>query len=127
LWKSSKQIVTKSSTIYAEFVACYEATGQAVWFKKFIPRLRVVNIIKKSLKINCDNEPVVQYSHNNKKSDAAKHINIKYYVVKEKIQDHTISLEHISTKQMLIDLFTKGLPSNVFNEHVVSIGLRENI
>jgi hypothetical protein len=100
LWKSSKQTVTKSSTIYAEFVACYEATGQAVWFKKFIPRLRAVNIIKKSLKINCD---------------------------KEKIQNHTISLEHISTKQMLIDLFTKGLPSNVFNEHVVSMGLRESI
>jgi hypothetical protein len=85
LWKSSKQIVTTSSTIYAEFVACYESTGQAVWFKKFIPRLRVVNNIKKPLKINCDNGLVVQYSHNNKKSDAVKHINIKYYVVKEKI------------------------------------------
>jgi hypothetical protein len=27
-WKSSKQIVTISSTMYAEFVACYEATEQ---------------------------------------------------------------------------------------------------
>ena len=27
-WKSSKQTVTTSSTMYAEFVACYEATGQ---------------------------------------------------------------------------------------------------
>jgi hypothetical protein len=26
-WKSSKQIVTASSMMYAEFVACYEATG----------------------------------------------------------------------------------------------------
>jgi hypothetical protein len=26
-WKSSKQTVTTSSTMYAEFVACYEATG----------------------------------------------------------------------------------------------------
>ena len=26
-WKSSKQTVTISSTMYAEFVACYEATG----------------------------------------------------------------------------------------------------
>jgi hypothetical protein len=29
LWKSSKQTITTSSTIYAKFVACYEATGQA--------------------------------------------------------------------------------------------------
>ena len=27
-WKSSKQSVTASSTMYAEFVACYEASGQ---------------------------------------------------------------------------------------------------
>jgi hypothetical protein len=27
-WKSSKQTITTSSTMYAEFVACYEATGQ---------------------------------------------------------------------------------------------------
>ena len=27
-WKSLKQTVTISSTMYAEFVACYEATGQ---------------------------------------------------------------------------------------------------
>ena len=26
-WKSSKQIITTTSTMYAEFVACYEATG----------------------------------------------------------------------------------------------------
>jgi hypothetical protein len=84
--------------MYAEFVACYEATGQAKWFKKFVPGLRVVDSIKKPLKIYCNNEPVVQYSYNNKKSGAAKHINIKCYVVKEKIQDHTIILKHISTK-----------------------------
>jgi hypothetical protein len=27
LWKSSKQIITTSSTVYAKFVACYEAIG----------------------------------------------------------------------------------------------------
>jgi hypothetical protein len=126
-WKSSKQTITTSSTMYAEFVACYEATGQAEWLKKFVPELRVVDSIEKSLKIYCDNEPAVQYSYNNKKSDAFKHINIKYYVMKEKIQDHTISLEHISTKQMLTDPFIKGLPPNVFKEHVASLSLRESI
>jgi hypothetical protein len=36
-WKSSKQTVTTSSIMYTEFVACYEATGQVNWLKKFIP------------------------------------------------------------------------------------------
>jgi hypothetical protein len=38
-----------------------------------------------SAKLYCDNEPVVLYAHNNKSSNAAKHIDIKYYVVKDKI------------------------------------------
>src|SRR6266540_1775933 len=37
-WKSSKQTLTASSTMQAEFVACYEATGQAVWLKSYNPR-----------------------------------------------------------------------------------------
>ena len=74
-----------------------------------------------------DNESAVFYAHNNKSSGAAKHIDIKFYVVKEKIQDHTVSLEHISTKKMLADPLTKGLPPNVFREHIAGMGLRKSL
>ena len=60
-------------------------------------------------------------------SGAAKHIDIKYYVVKDKIRDHVISLEHISTEKMLVDPLTKGLLPNVFREHIAGMGLRENL
>ena len=126
-WKSSKQSVTASSTMYAEFVACYEASGQVKWLKKFIPSLKVVDSIERPIKMYCDNEPAVFYAHNNKASGAAKHIDIKFYVVKEQIQDHTISLEYISTRRMLADPLTKGLPSNVFREHLAGMGLREGL
>jgi hypothetical protein len=126
-WKSSKQTVTTSSTMYAEFVACYEATGQVNWLKKFIPGLNVVDSIHKPLKLYCDNDPAVQYAHNNRSSGAAKHIDIKYYVVKDKVRDQIISLEHISTEKMLADPLTKGLPPNVFREHVAGMGLRESL
>jgi hypothetical protein len=126
-WKSSKQSVVASSTMYAEFVACYEATGQAQWLKKFVPGLKVVDSIEKPLKLYCDNEPAVFYSHNNKSSGAAKHIDIKYYVVKDKVRDQIISLEHISTVKMLADPLTKGLPPNVFKEHVAGMGLRDSL
>jgi hypothetical protein len=45
-WSSSKQTVMTSSTMYAEFVACYEAVGQAMWLKKFVPGLKVVDSIE---------------------------------------------------------------------------------
>jgi hypothetical protein len=113
--------------MYAEFVACYEAVGQAMWLKKFVPGLRVVDSIERPLKLYCDNEPAVFYAHNNKKIKAAKHINIRFYVVKEKIQNQTISFEHISTKKMIADLITKDLPPSVFREHLVDMGLRESL
>ena len=85
----------------------------------------MVDDIYRPLKLYCDNNSVVQYAHNNKSSGAAKYIDIKYYVVKDKIWDHVISLEHISTEKMLVDPLTKGLPPNVFREHVASMGLRK--
>jgi hypothetical protein len=74
-----------SSMMYVEFVACYEATGQAMWLNKFVPDLKVVDNIERPLKLYCDNELTVLYAHNNKKIKATKHINIRFYVVKEKI------------------------------------------
>ena len=69
-----------------EFVASYEAIGQAMWLKNFIPGLRVVDSISKPLTLYCDNIAAVIYASNNKSSNAAKNIDIKYYVVKDRIQ-----------------------------------------
>jgi hypothetical protein len=44
-WRSSKQELVATSTMYAEFIACYEALGQVMWLKKFIPELRIVDCI----------------------------------------------------------------------------------
>jgi hypothetical protein len=96
----SKGTSVTSSTMHAEFVATYEATWQAMWTKKFVPGLRVVDSIEIPLKIYCDNEPTIFYSYN-KSSGVAKFIDIKCCVVKEKIQDQTIIVEHIRIQQML--------------------------
>jgi hypothetical protein len=126
-WSSSKQTVMTSFTIYVEFVACYEAVRQTMWLKKFMSGLRVVHSIERPLKLYCDNEPAVLYTHNNKKTKAVKHINIMFYVVKEKIQDQTINLKHISTKKMITDLLMNDLPRSVFREHLAGMGLRERL
>ena len=97
------------------------------WLKKFIPGLKVVDYIYKPLKLYCNNNPAVCYTHNNKSSDAAKHIDIKYYVVKDKVRDHIISLEHIRIEKMIADPLTKGLPPSVFREHLAGMGLKKSL
>jgi hypothetical protein len=124
-WKNCKQTARASLTMHAEFVVAYEATGQAIWTKKFIPRLRVVDSIERPLRIYRDNKPSLFFSHNNKSSGVAKYIDIKCHIVKEKIQDQTIEVEHIRTHQMLVDPFTKGLSPSVFSNHAADMRLRE--
>jgi hypothetical protein len=57
-----------------------------MWLKKLVLSLRVVDIIERPLKLYYDNESTVLYAHNNKKIKAVKHINIRFYVVKEKFR-----------------------------------------
>jgi hypothetical protein len=111
--------------MHPEYMACYEATGQAVWLKNFIPGLEVVDSISKPLLLYCNNEPAIFYSNNNKSSAATKHIDIKYYVVKDRVQIQIIDVKHISTTRMIADPLMKGLPPSIFREHVAGMGLLE--
>jgi hypothetical protein len=92
-----------------------------MWLKKFMPGLRVVDSIEIPLKLYCDNESAVLYAHNNKKTKVVKYIDIRFYVMKEKIWDQTISHVHIGTKKMIVDPLINGLPPNVFREHLACI------
>jgi hypothetical protein len=87
----------------------------------------VVYCIDEPLKMYYDNHTAIFYSHNNKSSNATKPIEVKCYVVKQKVYDQTISLEHIRTKDRLADPLTNGLPPNVFKEHVADMGLWERL
>ena len=51
---------------------------------------------------------------------------LKYSIVKEKVQKQRVSIKHISTKIMIADQLTKGLSSKTFNDHVNRMGLDRN-
>ncbi|KAL6334374.1 hypothetical protein AAG906_014775 [Vitis piasezkii] len=102
-----KQTLIASSTMEAEFIACYEASNHGIWLRNFITRLRIVDGIEKPLRINCDNKAAELYSKNNRSSSKSKHIDIKFLVVKERVQSLQVSIEHISTNSMIADPLTK--------------------
>ncbi|WJZ95059.1 hypothetical protein VitviT2T_013854 [Vitis vinifera] len=124
-WKSVKQTLTASSTMEAEYVACYEACCHAMWMRNFISALGVVDSISRPLKLFCDNSVVVTFSKNTRSISRSKHIDVKFYFVKEKVVESLIDIEHMSTKSMLADPLTKGLPIIAFQEHVSQMGLLE--
>ncbi|CAA7054571.1 unnamed protein product [Microthlaspi erraticum] len=122
-WKSGKQSVIATSTMEAEFVACFEATIHALWLRNFISGLQIVDNIEKPLRIYCDNSAAVFFSKNDKYSKGAKHMEIKYLSVKEEVQKRRVSFEHIGTDMMVADPLTKGLPPKAFIGHVERMGI----
>nr|CAN69037.1 hypothetical protein VITISV_026270 [Vitis vinifera] len=125
-WKSEKQSITASSTMEAEFVACFEASSHALWLRNFISGLGVVDSIAKPLRIYCDNTAAVFFSKNGKFSSGSKHMDLKYLVVKERVQKQQVSIENIRTTLMVGDPLTKGLPPKAYLENVMRMGLLSN-
>ena len=122
-WKSAKQSLIASSTMAAEYIACYEASNHGVWLRNFVTGLRIVDGIERPLMLLCDNKSAVLYSNNNRSSTKSKHIDIKFLVVKERIQSGQLSIGHIGTNSMIADPLTKGLPPKVFHEHTAHMGV----
>ena len=73
--------------------------------------------------MHCDNQSAVFFCANDKLSGASKHIDLKYRVVKDRNQDRTIKIEHISTTTNIVDPLTKGLSTSLFQKHVLGMGL----
>lgn len=126
-WRSRKQELTTTSTMMAEYVACYHATSHAILLKNLISGLRVVDSISRPLRLYCDNSAAVNFSNSTSSSGAGLYLDTKYLYVREKVEDKSIVIEYISTHDMLADPLTKGLPPKLFSEHVAGMGLCNNL
>ena len=106
-----------------EFIACYESSNQAIWLRNFIIGLCIVDDIEIPLRINYNNNATKLYSKNNINSSKSKHIDLKFLVVKKRVQCFQMSIEHTSTNFMIADLLNKGVPPKVFHEHMACMGV----
>ncbi|KAI5311941.1 hypothetical protein L3X38_041114 [Prunus dulcis] len=122
-WKSVKQSLTATSTMQAEYIACYEATSQAIWLRNLIRSLRVVESIERPILIWNDNIATVFFTKSNKRSSGNRHLDFKYYMVREKVKSGDIVVEHTDTHSMIADPLNKALLATVFHGHVKSMGL----
>ena len=122
-WRSSKHTIVATSTMETKFIEYYEATTQALWLRNFVGGLKIVDSTVRPIKIFCDNRAVIFFSKNNKSGSRSKHIDIKYFWVRENIKRNEVFIEHISIELMIADPITKGLPIKLFKSHVEHTGL----
>ncbi|GJX77848.1 hypothetical protein Tco_0324659 [Tanacetum coccineum] len=75
----------------------------------------------------CDSKITIAISCNPIQHSRTKHINIRYYFIKEHVEKATIELYFVRTEYQLADLFTKALPKERFEYLVYRTELSDAI
>ncbi|XP_040361834.1 secreted RxLR effector protein 161-like [Rosa chinensis] len=123
-WKTMKQSLISTSTMQAEFIAIYEGVCEGLWIKNFLMHTKILSsIVSDALKIFCDNEAVVFFGKNSKRSNNSKHIDLKFYSVRERVKHCEINVLNINTESQLADPFTKALSVTSFQKHTKNMGI----
>ena len=112
--------VCKRSTLIAqlfteaELYALAEACRELLWIRSFLGEL--------NLSITCDttfqdNTAIINMVNQDGMSERSKHIDVKFNFVKRLVKQKLVVCQHIATKHMVADVFTKDLPDADFGGH----------
>jgi len=107
--RSGKQtLVTKSSTE----VACSDSFSYAIVIKSIPDEL---NVRCDGIVLHQDNQSTIKLIKNNKPtSQRTRHIDTRYFFLRERVDTHLITVEYTPTEQMVADMLTKPLMGDKF-------------
>jgi len=99
------RLVARSST-EAELIALSDATSVILWSKQFL-QYQGYDVIAELLE---DNLPTINMIKNGRSmSDRTRHVDVKYFFVKQYIESGKVVLKHCPTANMVADILTKPL------------------
>jgi hypothetical protein len=111
--KSSKQKLSIKSSTEAELVGASDYPVSTIWLKMFI---EAQGIKLTSNVVEQDNQSTIELEQNGKRSAGkqSSHINIRYFYIKDRLEQDNISVHHCATENMMADFFTKPLQGALF-------------
>nr|GEU51616.1 retrotransposon protein, putative, Ty1-copia subclass [Tanacetum cinerariifolium] len=79
-WKSTKQSIFATSSIYTKYIAAFYASKEAVWIRKFIYGLGVVPTIEEPINMYCDNTGAIAITKDHRVTKGARHFRTKFTI-----------------------------------------------
>ena len=111
-WRSKKQSSVVLSTAEAEYIALASTAQEAVWLRQLTTELG--SGLTEATTIFEDNQAAISMSKNPQYHGRAKHISIKYHFIREQVNNGIVTLKYYLTRDMLVDMLTKGLHRDQF-------------
>ena len=111
---STKQKLNTKSSTEAELVGVDDCMPQILWTRYFLMQ-QGYNVENKLMQ---DNQSAIKLEQNGKASSGkrTRHINIRYFFVKDRIERKELFVEYCPTEDMIADYFTKPLQGALFRK-----------
>jgi hypothetical protein len=107
-WSSKKQTSVALSSTKVEYITRAHATKEAIWLRQLLSELGLDMSSLTALHI--DNQSAITITRNLEFHDRTKYIDVRYYFLRQVVEDKLIKLEYIPTGDQVADALTKGLP-----------------
>jgi hypothetical protein len=120
-WFAKRQTVISRSSAEAEYRAVANGVAGATWLRQLLHELQAPP--SRCTLVYCDNISAVYLSTNPVQHQRTKHVEIDLHFVREKVAIGQVRVLHVPTTSQFADIFTKGLPSSVFNEFWSSLNI----
>lgn len=121
-WSAKKQKTVATSSCEAEYTAAFEASKEAVWLRTLLDEINLTQ--EEPTRLLCDNNAAITLSEDPVLHSRAKHIDIHYHFLREKVTEKKIALSYVNTNNNLADIFTKGLDRVKFTRLRQLLGLQ---
>lgn len=107
------------SSAEAEFRVVAQGMCEGLWLKNLMEELKIT--MKLRIKLYCDNKAAINISLDLVQRDRTKHVEVDRHFIKEKVENGTICLTHVPTVEQTIDIFTKGLSWQDFDDFICKL------
>jgi len=122
IWKSKLQFIIAQNTTEAETVAINTYRKELAFIKILLMELGLFKQSK--LLLYCDNNGAILLAKNPVFHERTKHIKIKYYYIRQLINEGIIDLIFVPTKEQKADGLTKPLPNVGHKAFIAGLGLK---
>jgi hypothetical protein len=113
--KSNKQKVLTKSTAEAELVGTSDGISHVIWFKNFM-KMQGYDDGKPTIVYQDNKSTILMAEKGRSTSSRTRHMSIKYFFIKDRIESGEIALKYMSTEDMVADYFSKPLQGALFRK-----------
>ena len=121
-WKAHKSPAVALSVCEAELYAMCAAAQEAIWLSTLLGLLGHAQSPPPLLL--CDNQTTVALTKDAVFSGRSKHIEARYYFIRELVKDNKLRTAHIAGTENPADIFTKPLSHEDHSRLTAMLGLR---